>query len=140
MHLVDVERVARPGRAAALPGAVAKGIGVEVPHDGAVVRAQLHAETVGVAVVGGRAVLRPDAVFIRRAGARAGQRQLVKIAVVDALHRVFARVGQHADAPRAGREHAEHRAAGYGVRAEILVRVKALAGIKRIEIHKAPPV
>ena len=167
VKLVDVERAVKAGAAALHPRVVAKAVGAEVAHDGAVAGAQVHAEAKGVAMVLVAAVAPVDAVLVRVTGAHVGHAHLKDVAVVGAFERYLARGrargfgaaaeekhhacrgrGKHPERCGAGeRQGLVHgvRVRGFGrrdlrrvkVHAEVLVRVKAQAAIKLLHFHCA---
>ena len=135
VDLVDVQRPGAGAQRPAAPGVIPEGVFVQVPHHRPVVRAQLHAEAVGVAVVHRVALPGVDPVGVDGAGAGFGQSQLIKVAVVDLLHRQHPVQGQQLHRPGRRGKHPEGRAPRPRVGAEILVGVKDPAGVESVKVH-----
>ena len=141
VHLVDVDGLVPVVAALFHPASVVEGVAGEITDNGGVVGAQLHAESVGVAVVDGLAVgvLRRDAVLVHLSGQRIRHGDLIDTAVMNACHGhrlPLAALPDQGDSFGIGRKGAEHHAVPGDVCPEIGMCIKGISQKKLMDIHE----
>ena len=139
MDFIDVQRAFFPVSTVLHPVLILKGI-VQPAQHGLMVRTQLHAVSVGVAVVR-TALAVINAVLVALAFPGVGQDAFIKIAVSHLLHGDFLSPSAIPDnrnpVCRRGKS-AEHEALPLGVGSQPLVGVKTIPRIKAVKIHGQP--
>ena len=141
MHLVDVDRFLPVTATLCQPFLVVERVAGLVADNRSVVRTQLHAEAIGVAVIDDVAVgiLRGDAVLVHLSGDGFRYGELVHAAVVDSLHGYRLPVAALPDQVygcRIGSKGAEYNALFCHVCPEIRVGIESVAQKKLMNIHK----